>query len=114
MILENGDKIFIVTRRLFEKDLRRHFVGEVHEATDMAVRIKGFAFIYDEQSAIFVRREEVRTRIFSLIDAGCIINVLPRDVVVEDIRYQTNDKNQRTITDGKSFKMNVSEFNIRI
>ena len=32
MVVEPGEKLFIVTRRLFEGDLRRHFVGEVKAA----------------------------------------------------------------------------------
>ena len=61
----------------------------------------------------FVRRAELRTRIFSLIDAGIVINVIPEEVVLEEIQYGVDGKNHRIITDGKSFTMNVSEFGAR-
>lgn len=114
MVIKNGEIVFIIARRLFEKDLRRHFVGEVVESTDTVVRVRGYAFVYDEFSNTFVRREEVRRRVFSLTDAGYIVNLLPADAVLEDIRYLADRDNQRFITDGKTFKMNVSEFSARM
>lgn len=110
MVLEIGEKLYIISRRLFEKDLRRHFVGEVVGCNSSQARIRGYAFVYDDNSNNFVRREELRTRIFSLTDAGYIINLLPEDTVLEDIRYVTDQENHRLITDGKIFNMNVSEF----
>lgn len=114
MTLKNGEKVFIIARRLFEKDLRRHFVGEVLESTETTARLRGYTFVYDDASGDFVRREDLRTRLFSLTDAGYTINLLPGEVVIEDISYQTNEKNQRVITDGKTFQMNVSEFSARM
>ena len=110
MTLKIGEKVFIIARRLFEGDLRRHFVGEVLESADTTARVRGYAFVYDSVSGDFVRREELRTRVFSLTDAGYIINLLPEEVVLEEVSYQKNAKNQRIITDGKIFQMNVSEF----
>ncbi|MDP3939642.1 MAG: hypothetical protein Q8R92_16115 [Deltaproteobacteria bacterium] len=110
MTLTAGEKIHVITRRLFENDLRRHFIGEVEACTDILIRARGFAFVYDEGSNDFTRREETRTRIFSLLDANLIVNVLPKDVAVEDIRYRLDDRNRRLVTDGKGFAMNISEF----
>ena len=39
MVLGIGEEVLIIARRLFEKDLRRHFVGEVQEVSDMAIWI---------------------------------------------------------------------------
>jgi len=110
MILSKGEKVFIITRRLFHWDLRRHFVGEVQEVTDSTIRVHGFAFIFDDTSQQFIRRDDMRIRLFSLIDAGIIINILSQDINIEDVHYKTNEKNHRIITDDKSFSMNVSEF----
>ena len=57
LIKKNGEKIFIGTRRLFERDLRRHFVGEVQECTDFAVRVQGYAFVFDDINGDLLRRE---------------------------------------------------------
>jgi hypothetical protein len=40
MTLKNGEKVFIIARQLFEKDLRRHFVGEVIESSETTVRLR--------------------------------------------------------------------------
>lgn len=39
MIIERGEKVHIITRRLFESDLRRHFVGEVLDSEGSVARI---------------------------------------------------------------------------
>jgi hypothetical protein len=114
MTLKNGEKVFIIARQLFEKDLRRHFVGEVIESSETTTRLRGYTFVYDDASGDFLRREELRTRVFSLTDAGYIINLLPGEALIEEVSYQTNDKNQRVLTDGKTFQMNVSEFSARM
>ena len=111
-MLLKGEKVFVVTRRLFEKDLRRHFVGEVREVSGGAVRVQGYMFLFDESRNEFVRRDDLRTQIFSLIDATLVINVLPTDVVLEAIRYRVDQSNHLVLTDGKSFKMDVNEFGV--
>jgi hypothetical protein len=93
--------------------LRRHFIGEVLECTEFAVRVKGNAFVFNEGTSNFLRREENRTRLISLTDAGVITNIIPKEVNLEDINYQIDEKNQRVITVGKAFKLNVSEFTAR-
>jgi hypothetical protein len=112
MILAPGEKVFIMTRRLFREDFRRHFVGEVEELFGGTLRAHGYSFIYDEVLNDFVRREDLRTRLFSAIDAGLMIFVLPAEVVLADVRYEIR-KGERLLTDGKAFNMNVSELSAK-
>jgi len=114
MALENGEKVFIITRRFFQQDLRRHFVGEVLESTETVARVRGYAFVYDDTNGNFEKRDDVRTRIFSLTDAGYTIMLLPSGAILEDVRYQVDEGNRRMITDGKTFKMNITEFSARM
>jgi len=111
-MLSIGEKIFVIIRRLFESDLRVHFIGEVQDVSETAVRVQGYSFVYDNPSNEFVRREDLRTRIFPMIDAGIVMNVVPGEVILEEVRYSSNDKHQRVITDDKAFEMTVSEFGI--
>lgn len=111
-MLSKGEKVFIITRRLFEADLRRHFVGEVEEASGAVIQVCGYAFVFDDATKQFVRREEKRTRIFSIIDAGIMVSVMPASVQIGDLQYRWNEKNQRVLTDEKSFELNVSEFGL--
>ncbi|MCJ7550806.1 MAG: hypothetical protein MUQ30_14125 [Anaerolineae bacterium] len=66
--------------------------------------------MFDEATSEFVRKDELRTRIITVIDAGIVITVIPEEVILEEIRYALDGNNRRVITDGKSFKMNVAEF----
>jgi hypothetical protein len=110
MVLSIGEKIFIIVRPLFEGDLRVHFIGEVQDVSDTAVRVRGYLSTLDKSSNKFMQRKDLRTRIFPIIDAGIVINVIPSEVIIEEVRYSFNDNNQRVITDDKAFEMNVSEF----
>jgi hypothetical protein len=110
MIVSMKEKVHIITRRLFNGDMRRHFVGVVEEATGEAIRVTGYAYIYDQASGEFTRRKNKRTRIFGLTDAGLIVNVLPQTVDLENLRYVMDASGNRIITDDHGFEMNVSEF----
>ena len=109
-MLSKGEKIFIITRRLFEKDLRRHFIGEVEDVSGAVLRAKGHAYVFDDGTNKFLLREEDRTRIFSMTDSGILILVLPENIQIEEIRYSIDAQNQRVISDGKAFRLNISEF----
>ncbi len=111
-MLSNGEIVLVITRRLFEGDLRRHFVGKIQNVSGAIIRVQGYVFVFDDSSKEFVRREDQRIRIFSLIDAGIVVNVLPPDINVSEMHYAIDRDNQRILTDGKSFKMNVSEFTL--
>ena len=107
-----GEKVFVITRRSFEGDLRRQFVGEVQVVTDFAIRVQGYAFVFDDGNGQFVRRDDLRTRIFSLLDAGLVIYILPGEARLDDIEHVWDESKRRIITDRKTFSMNVSEFSI--
>jgi hypothetical protein len=102
--------VHIITRRRFETDLRRHFAGVVETCTESIIRVKGYAFIFDPVLGEFVRREKMRARLFGLMDAGLIINILPDTVDLENLTYTTDSSGNRILTDNKDFKMNISEF----
>jgi hypothetical protein len=111
MLLSKGEKIFVVLRRLFETEVRRSFVGEVMEASDVAIKAQGYEFIYDEANNNFVRSELERSRIFSLIDAGTVLRVLPNDINYEKIHYGWKG-NQRVLTDEESFVFHINVFGV--
>jgi hypothetical protein len=106
-LLHRGDKVFIVERRLFDQDLRRHFVGEVEACTDVGFRARGYPFFYHPTAQNYVRKPSPRTRIFPF-DGNLIINVLPKDCDVGSINYIASEIGT-TLTDRKSFEMDVSD-----
>lgn len=113
MVIQVGEKVHIVTRRLFEGDLRRHFAGIVEEVSEPLIRVSGHVFVFDEGANEFVRRDEERHRLFSTADSGHIINILPETTDMTKLRYEINRQGQRILTDGGSFSLNISEFSAR-
>lgn len=109
-MLDKGEKLFVITRRLFEGDRIRLFVGEVQKSSNVAIKVRGYAFVHDEFTNAIVRREDIRTRIISTVDAVNIIMVIPKETVLENVQYKLNDMNERVITDNDSFSMNLNEF----
>ena len=109
-MMEKGEKVFVITRRLFDGDRFRMFVGEIQAITDMAIKVCGYAFVHDEFTNEIVRREDLRTRIISLVDAINIIMAIPKEVILEHVQYEINNVNERVITDKDAFSMNLNEF----
>ena len=111
-MLEKGSKVFVITRRLFDGDRIRQFVGEVLESSDSVIKARGYVFVHDDFTNEIVRREDIRTRIISLVDAVNIILVIPKNVILENVQYEINGTNQRVLTDKDSFSMILNEFGI--
>jgi hypothetical protein len=80
MVLQTGEKLHVVTRRLFESDLKRHFAGEVVAISENLARLSGYAFIFDAWANMYVKRPERRERIIPLTDSGLILTVIPEEV----------------------------------
>jgi hypothetical protein len=99
-MLSKGEKIFLITRRLFNEDIRRHFLGEIQEVSGGAIRVQGYVFVYDASNNEYVKRDDVRTRLFSTIDANLVINILPGEVNLTDVHYQVDKNNHLVLTDG--------------
>lgn len=112
MILSAGEKILVVSRPLFNGDLRRNFVGEVQEVLGPLARVSGYAFVYDANVNDFVKREDERVRIFSLVDATLMIVILPDETDVPSVRHEIR-AGERYITDGKGMMMKTSALNAR-
>lgn len=109
MILEKGEKIHVIHRRVFEKDHHRHFVGVV-QAYEMGVaRVTGHVYTVDPVKFAYVRRPELRTRLISVISGDLLVNIVPPDVNLEKITYK-QEKHAVRVTDGSSWYLDISEF----
>lgn len=111
-ILSKGEKIHVLIRREFENDIRLRFVGEVVEATDTVVRLRGYAFVFDRGVNAFVRSAEQMERIISLVDSGNIIHVIPREIKLEELHF-VEERDRNVLTDGKSFSITTDAFGAR-
>ena len=107
--IQVGDKLHIITRRRFEDDLRRHFVGEVTAISDGLQEIRGYAFIFSAGVNEYKRQPELRTRLFSVAQEGFIVTKIPPEVTIATLKYMLLEK-RLVVTDGGSFKLDINEF----
>ena len=110
MIIKPGDKIHVMTRRSFDNDIRRHFIGKVTQASDVAVLVCGYVFVYEQVKSQYVRRPGHRYRVIAIADSGNIINVLPETVNIDKIIYTISEEKRLVVTDGISFNLDINEF----
>lgn len=108
-IVAIGDKLHIMTRRLFEEEIRRHFAGEVMATSGALVELRGFAFVFNPASNQYRKLPEIRTYLCSLGDSGHICNKLPRELALDRLSYQVVDQ-RLVVTDGKEFILSINEF----
>ncbi|MCJ7779975.1 MAG: hypothetical protein MUQ27_04050 [Acidimicrobiia bacterium] len=109
MLVDIGDKVHVIERRMFDSDVRRHFFGAVERVEASAIRITGYVYVYDSSSSTYVRGKESRTRVIPLAANGFVINVAPRETNLDDVRY-VEQNGRLTITDGGSFALDINEF----
>ena len=107
-LLQPGEKVFVVERRLFGEDLRRHFVGEVEACTEVGFRARGYPFLHHSSVGNFVRNDNPRTRLFSFHN-NLIINVLPESCRIAGVSHVRTEYGT-ILTDDKTFEMDISEF----
>lgn len=110
MVIEVGEKLHIMYRTLYDKSIRRHFIGKVVAAKDALCRLEGFVFIYDDKKTEFVKKPETRTTIIDVAESGFIVNVISPEVVLEEIRYKYVSDVGLIATDNKKFSLNINEF----
>jgi len=110
MVLGQGEKVHLMVRRLFEKDLRRHFIGEVVEVSEHLARMEGHVYVLDNATGQYSRRPTRRIRVIGLADPGNIINVLPPGADLENVKYVESQQGALVVTDDKTFTLDVNEF----
>ena len=113
MVIKPKEKVHVIQRRLFENELRRHFIGEVLEAGEVAIRVRGYAFVLEAGTNQYVRRPDVRDRVVSLTDASLIINVLPPKANCGKATYVMGKDSHLCVTDGETFSLDINEFGAR-
>ena len=112
-MLRTGQKVHIIERQYFEKDLRRHFVGEIVDSSEQWIRVVGYAWVHDITKGEFVRKPEKRQRVLHPGERT-MINVIPQEVDVAELKYIIDPKRGRIVTDGKQFSLDISEFSAKL
>lgn len=108
MPLSSGARVHVIDRRLFDGDIRRHFVGVVEAVANSVARVRGYTFVHEPGKGAYVRSRLEQTRLIPLTDGHLIIRVLPPETRVSEIEYQADD-NRTIVTDG-SFELEIADF----
>jgi hypothetical protein len=109
-LLSRGEKIHVMHLRRFEKDVRRHFVGEVKAYEHGVARASGYVFVIDDLSQhLFVKRPDRRTKFVPIGSGDVIVNIIPETVDLEQVVYELKDRSL-VVTDGSAWSMEVKEF----
>ena len=109
-LLNPGEKIHVMHRRRFEKDVRRHFVGKVESYEQGIARASGYVFVIDDLSKhLFVKRPDCRIKLVPISTGDVIVNIIPETVDIERVHYELYDRSLR-VTDGSDWSMDVKEF----
>jgi len=109
MILEAGNKVLVVHRRLFESDQGRLFIGVVDGYENGLAKIKGTTWLRDQYLGTFVKKEDPRTKILSITSGTLIFYQLPLDTKLDSVQFTTDDRGGTHLTDGGELKMDLTE-----
>ncbi len=110
-IVNSGDRILVVDKRLFKDDNTRLFVGIVEEFATDVIRARGFSYhVSPYEVSGSERRGEERVRIITLA-AGDIVFVLPAEQDLTRLQLKRSPKSMQ-LTDG-TFAMDLSDFMLR-
>lgn len=108
VILESGDHVLIVHRRLFEKDRGRFFVGTVEAYEAGIARVTGHSFAHDLLGGNVIAKKDCRTKVFSIASGTLIVYRLPAETDMEAIQFVNRD-GELTLTDGSKVCMDLAE-----
>lgn len=108
MLLARGAIIFASHRRLFEGDVPRYFVGQVLESNDAVLKVRGYSFVRDQGTGRLLRKNDLRTKVISVIAGTHILYELPHTVLVESLRLDSQE-GFLFLSDGRDFRMDLAE-----
>jgi len=109
MILEPGDKLLVVHRRLFEGDSVRFFVGEVEDYGDGIARIAGHTWTWDAYSKEILRKEGIRRKLIALGSGTFLVYQLDAGTGLEQVRFWCEPDGSIWVTDDAGLMMDISD-----
>ena len=110
MMLDRGDKVLIVHRRLFETDKPRLFLGEVLAYEGGLVKATGRSWTSGLfNNGEFVEKDDARTKFFALNSGSLIAYELPRGLELATLDFEYDNEDHVWLTNGEDFRMNLTE-----
>jgi hypothetical protein len=111
LVIKAGDKLLACHRRLFDNDQPRFFIGEVLSSNDSVIKVRGYSLLRDLSTGHFKRKNEIRTKIVSVVAGTHIFYELPDDVAVDSVKVESIGGKVALHGDG-GFRMDLTEHSI--
>ena len=109
MVLEPGNHLLIVHRRLFEADHSRFFVGRVEGYDSGVARVSGYSFGRDHLNSKFIRKPDLRTKLIGIGSGTLIIYCLPNDISLEVVVFDVTESGLKLVCP-PDVSLNLSEY----
>ena len=109
MILQKGDCLMVVHRRLFPNDTVRFFTCEVDEYENGLVRVTGHSWVRDTIGGRTIRKDEKRTKMLSLSSGTLIVYRLPAEARIATLGFEEDGQGGTWLIDGAGFRMDLRE-----
>ena len=110
MIINPEEKVCVIERRHFVEDPIRSFTGQVLAVSDNALRLTGYVWIADFMKGV-TRKPDMMERII-YPNERTNINIIPKDVIIEDLKIVLISGKGLCVTDGKNYNLDISEFGV--
>ncbi len=108
-MLDQGDKVLVVHRRLYEKDTTRYFVGEVLAYDSGMAKVCGFTFVKDMFTGAMQKKSDLRTKLLAIVSGTLIVYQLPSSLTLEALNVCVDADGGLVLTDAQGFSMDISE-----
>ena len=108
-MLEQGEKLLMVHRRLFEKDSPRFFAGEVQAYENGVAKVRGYTFVKDMFTGDIKKKPDLRTKFLAVVSGTLIIYQLPVTARLDSLKFSHTQDAGLVLTDDAGFSMDMSE-----
>ena len=109
MLLNQGDKILVIHRRIFESDKSRFFIGEVEAYEAGNAKIKGHTYARDPYTTVVFRKNEERIKIISLSSGTLFVYLLNSTIDLSKLRFDTDSSGSFQLKEGERKIMDLNE-----
>ncbi len=113
MILQEGDKILVAHRRLFENDKSRYFVGVVDGYESGIIKVSGYTWTKEQFGGNFVKKSDRRTKILSISSGTLMIYELPQILDLNTLQLKHVKDGQDFLMDNSNFRMDLAEIDYK-
>jgi len=107
-MLNEGDKVLVVHRRLFRGDAAHYLVGRVDAYEAGLVKVTGHSYVRDPYTGRMIEKTEPRTKILALNSGTLIVYQLPSATALETLAFSWVE-GRLSASDGQGFTMNLGE-----